>query len=124
MAKILVIDDNRLVRDTVQMVLTAAGYEVIVAAEGRQGVKSFALAQPDLVITDIIMPEKDGIEVVTELRRMNPAIPIIAISGNDSMGMRDLFLTSAHKLGAQRTLTKPFDPDELIDVVSELLPQA
>ena len=124
MARILVIDDNHLVRDTVKMVLAAAGHEVLTAPEGSEGVRSFTLAQPDLVITDIVMPEKDGIEVVTELRRMNARVPIIAISGHDSIGMREFLLRSAQAFGAQRTFAKPFDPDELLDAVLELLPRA
>ena len=122
MAKILVIDDNRLVRDTVQLVLAAAGHEVIVARDGREGIKKFAASQPDLVITDIVMPEKDGIEVVMELRRRQSAVPVIALSGHDSIGTRDLLLRSAECFGAQRTFVKPFDPDELIDAVTQLLP--
>lgn len=123
MPKLLIIDDDRRVRDTLKLVLEAAGCTLEFATNGREGLARFATFKPDLVITDILMPEKEGIATITELRRLSSTVPIIAMSGGGRVGNMD-FLKVAQKMGATRTLSKPFDPDELVDTVTSLLPKA
>jgi DNA-binding response OmpR family regulator len=123
MPKILIIDDDRRVRDTIKLVMEAAGYTLAFASNGREGLARFAEFTPDLVITDILMPEKEGIATITELRKLSKTLPIIAISGGGRVGNMD-FLKVAQNMGATKTLSKPFDPDELIDTVAALLPKA
>ena len=123
MPKLLIIDDDRRVRDTIKLVMEAAGYTLDFATNGREGLARFAAFQPDLVITDILMPEKEGIATITELRKLNSKVPIIAMSGGGRVGNMD-FLKVAQKMGATRTVSKPFDPDELIETVASLLPKA
>ena len=116
MAKILVIDDDPMVRDTVIQILEDKGHQVVSAEDGRRGVALFRSQRPNLVITDIIMPEQEGIQTILEIRRLEPKAKIIAISGGGRMGNAD-FLAIARRLGADHGLTKPFDPEELTDRV-------
>jgi len=123
MTKILIIDDNPMAQHTISRILESAGYEVITAANGREGLAAFHLQQPDLVVSDIIMPEKEGIETIMEILRDKPGTKIIAISGGGRMGNTDL-LQVAKKLGATETLAKPFDPQDLLDCVALCLKAA
>ena len=118
MALILIIDDEPLMTRLCQEILEQAGYEVILAPNGHEGLQLFRQQPIDLVITDVFMPLQDGLEVIMTLRRERPTIPIIAITGNDG-GSR--FLTVAKQLGAHHTLTKPFTPTDLIQAVQQQL---
>jgi DNA-binding NtrC family response regulator len=121
MAKIiLVIDDDAVVRTTIEQILEDAGYEVVTARNGLHGTVAFHRTQPDLVITDIIMPEQDGIQTITEIRAAKPDAKIIAISGGGRIGNAD-FLAMARTLGAIDVIPKPFDSDELLTVVANCL---
>jgi len=120
MAKILVIDDDLQVRHLMVLALNNAGHQTFSAENGAEGIKAYRANPADLVITDLIMPEKEGIETIIELRREFPAVKIIAISGGGRQSGRD-FLPVARKLGAQRTLQKPFTIDELYDCVAGVL---
>lgn len=120
MAKVLIIDDEKPVRDALEAVVIAAGHEARLAVDGRKGVEQFISFQPDLVITDILMPEKEGIETITDLRRLRPDVPIVAMSGGGRVGNTS-FLKMAERLGANRTLAKPFSPSVLMTVLAELL---
>ena len=120
MARILVIDDDSAARDTIVQVLEDGGYEVTSAEDGRVGLASFRRAPPDLVITDIIMPEKEGIQTITEMRGERPDTKIIAISGGGRIGNTD-FLRIARHLGAMDVIPKPFDPDDLLSCVGRCL---
>jgi len=120
MAKILVIDDDAIVRETVAQVLEVSGHKVLSAEDGRRGVAAFHSELPDLVITDIIMPEQEGIQTITEIRRIAPGAKIIAISGGGRIGNVD-FLKMARHLGASDVIAKPFDPDELASRVDRCL---
>lgn len=120
MASILVIDDEKLARFTLRKVLEQAGHKVVEAASGRDGIKFFQSQPYDLVITDIIMPDKEGIETITELKRHSQRTPIIAMSGGGRTGNLD-FLKLALQRGADQTIAKPFTPDELLSIVSGLL---
>lgn len=120
MASILVIDDNVDMRETLEQALKLAGHSVVLAADGQEGLRQFLATPPDLVITDLVMPKKEGIETIIEMRRHCPGIKIIAISG-DSAAHASVYLMLAEKLGAGKTLTKPFSARELLDSVQALL---
>lgn len=120
MARILVIDDDTLMRSLLKTVLSGAGYEVLEAADGNEGLKSYRNSPTDLVITDLIMPEKEGIDTIMELRREFSTVKIIAISGGYQYGQNNN-LSMAGKLGAMRTLAKPFNIVDLLAVVREVL---
>jgi CheY-like chemotaxis protein len=117
---ILVIDDSVLIRQMLTQVLENSRYEVQCAPDGRQGLQAFRKRQPDLVITDIIMPEMAGIETIVELRKLSRDCPIIAISGSSRFGQVD-FLETARQLGATATLTKPLEEEELLRTVASCL---
>src|SRR5712692_8197387 len=121
MPRILVIDDDHAVRLTIQVILERAGYEVVCAADGEQGVRAFERAPPQLVITDIIMPNKEGLEAIVEIRARNATTPIIAVSGGGRIGNTD-FLKMALKVGANAILPKPFEREDLVAAVRRLLP--
>lgn len=120
MALILIIDDDDALRATMRKILERAGHEVRDAVDGDRGLKVFREEGPDLVITDIIMPEKEGIETIQELRQEAPDLPILAVSGGGRADPSEP-LTDAMLLGADETLAKPFGVDELVDVVERLL---
>jgi CheY-like chemotaxis protein len=111
--KILVIDDDHLVRYTLSKILSSNGYEVVTASDGRRGMAVLRAEHPDGVITDIIMPEQEGIDTIIQIRRERPAIKIIAISGGGRIRNIDL-LEMAQSLGADGVLAKPFESDELL----------
>jgi DNA-binding response OmpR family regulator len=120
---VLVIDDEQLIRLQVRTALEQEGFVVHEAGNGNEGLTRIALAIPDVVITDILMPDKEGIETILELRRRYPTIRIIAISGGGRTGNKD-FLRTAKHLGADRTLAKPFGLTELLKLVREVLADA
>ena len=101
-----------------QEVLVRAGYEVDVAAKGEEGLSAFRDVQADIVVTDIMMPEKDGVELIRDLRQEFPETRIIAITGVRSRYNR---LPAASNLGANHTLMKPFQMQDLLDRIGELL---
>ena len=120
MTKVLVIDDDAIVRASIVHILEDGGYEVLIAEDGVRGMAMFRSEQPDLVITDILMPEQEGIQTITEIRSAKPDAKIIAISGSGRFGKLD-FLKIAQALGAMDAIPKPFDPDELLTVVKNCL---
>ena len=119
---ILVIDDDAYSRMTLQLVLEDAGYAVECAEDGALGLRAFTAHRPDLVITDIIMPAREGLETIGEIRKLDRAVPIIAVSGGGRLKSIDL-LTLAGRLGADAVLSKPFAAEELIDAVHRHLVQ-
>jgi CheY-like chemotaxis protein len=121
-ARILIIDDEDQTRRMLQQVLTRAGYEVVEACNGNEGLQRFRDRPTDLVITDILMPEKEGLETIIDIRREFPAVKIIAISGGGRAGNLH-FLDMAKRLGAQHILQKPFELQEMLTAVSDLLQQ-
>ena len=120
MARILVIDDDEAFRPMVRQMLEHAGYEVLEAANGKQGLKIYEAETPDLVITDLIMPEFEGMETIMALLKDNPDAPVIAMSGGGRFTAIDV-LSSARKFGAQQTLAKPFKRAELLAAVEQVL---
>ncbi len=123
MTRVLVIDDDDDTRRMLCEVLTRAGYEAIAAADGRAGVARYRENRADVVITDIFMPESDGLETIREIRREFLQARIIAISGDGRRSNFD-YLPSALKLGAWRTMDKPFSPAELLQAVAEIAEEA
>lgn len=120
MARILIIDDEAPVRNMLRQMLEKEGYEVAEAEDGKVGMRRYAEHPPDLVITDILMPEKEGIETILALRKADPGVKIIAISGGGRTGRLDV-LPVAKAFGALRTLAKPFTRDELLGAVRSVL---
>jgi DNA-binding response OmpR family regulator len=117
---ILLIDDEIEVRATVSRLLQRAGYEVVTAANGAEALETARFVRADLIITDILMPGKEGLETITELRHEFPELPVIAVSGGGIVDPSS-YLTLAQKLGADRALAKPFGFEELLSTVRELL---
>ncbi len=123
MANILVLDDDELIVATIVRLLKKVGHNVIHAGDGEKGLKALALMPFDLLLTDIIMPEKDGIETIIVVRQQNPAIRIIAMSGGGRIGST-AYLNAAGKLGANATLSKPFTGGDLLAAVEAQIGQA
>lgn len=120
MSKILVIEDDDSFRNVLVQMLSKAGYNVQQAGDGNQAIKICMEFCPDLVLTDIIMPDKEGLETIQELIEVNSQIKIIAMSGGGKFGP-DSYLPLAQKLGAKATLQKPFMREELISTIEEVL---
>ncbi|MGB2906425.1 MAG: response regulator [Candidatus Aminicenantaceae bacterium] len=120
MASILVIEDDEQIRALLKQILERAGHEVLEAPDGNKGLRIYRKNLPDLIITDIIMPEKDGLETIRELRKMNPDVKIIAVSGGGFIHS-DYYLDMAKRFGAFSILAKPFTPAEVLNAVNQLL---
>ncbi len=118
--KVLVIDDDEAVRGVIVRAFGRVGCDVRSASDGRSGIRLFAAQPADLVVTDILMPNQEGIETIMELKRSVLAPKVIAISGGGARGGQD-FLKWARNLGADATLPKPFRTSELIHVARTLL---
>jgi DNA-binding response OmpR family regulator len=116
---ILVIDDDSAVRHTVRVMLERAGYLVREADNGEEGVKLYRDARTDLVITDLFMPQQDGIETIQQIRAEFPDARILAVSGGASIGAEGP-LIDARMLGADETLAKPFSKEDLLQRVRGL----
>jgi DNA-binding response OmpR family regulator len=117
--RILVVDDNADLRSTIQALLQADGFDVVVAGDGQAALELHQSRPADVVITDLFMPDKDGIETIVELRKLSPKLKIVAMSGWTSAQGSD-YLKVAREIGATVTLQKPFDPQELSRVVRQL----
>jgi CheY-like chemotaxis protein len=123
MARILLIEDDESVRIMLREILEHVGHTVIEARDGNEGLALFGHATADLVITDMVMPETEGFEVLRALRSTHPPVKIIAISGagwDSGAG----YLQMAKHLGAAKVLAKPFSADALMTAINELLPGA
>lgn len=130
MARIIVIDDEEDVRDVLKEVLERAGFDVEIAANGDDGLELLSDKGADVVITDIIMPGKNGVETVRDIRQNFPNTRVIVISGGGNVTPMDYepsaiktsaYLASAAAAGADVTLTKPFDRREILDAVNQLI---
>jgi CheY-like chemotaxis protein len=118
--RVLVIDDSKVIRRTVEAMLRDAGYAALAAADGREGMEMWRETQPDLVLTDIMMPERDGIETMMEIRRHCPQAKILAMTGFNHSGSVD-FGEMLRRLGADDVLIKPFAPEVLLAKVDRLV---
>jgi DNA-binding response OmpR family regulator len=121
--RILVIDDEPPVRALLQTVLERAGYDVVTAPDGNKGLRYFHDFPTDLIITDIVMPEKEGLETIRELRMDYPEVKIIAISGGGRIAPEP-YLSMAERFGAVRSFAKPVKADVLLGAVEELIGSA
>ncbi|PCI62901.1 MAG: response regulator [Kordiimonadales bacterium] len=129
MAKILVVDDEENSRLSMRMVLKAQGHDITEASNGREAEEILETAEFDLVITDIIMPEKEGIEFIGDISQQFPGLRVIAITGggppregaNRKAAGTRILLSTASLLGADAVLDKPFDPVALLDAVTRVL---
>lgn len=122
MANILLIDDDDLLRDTVLQMLELDGHRVVQASNGKDGLERFRQSRGfDLVITDMLMPGMDGAQVITELRRQRPDLPILAISGGRRMLTPAFNLETASLAGATLQLAKPFSRQQLQQAVNDAL---
>lgn len=119
MARILIIDDDANVRYTLRQMLESAEHEVFEAPDGAAGVSLFRQKRPELVITDIFMPERDGLETILTLKSEFPTVKIIAISGGGQLGNLS-YLEMARAFGAERVLVKPFIRQDLLTAIQEL----
>ena len=117
MAEILIIDDEPQMRRLIARILSGAGHVVHEANNGKEGIGSFRRVHPALVITDLVMPDMEGIEMIRELRKEAPATPILAISG----GGPPVYLRAATGMGAAAALAKPFSADAFLSAVENLL---
>ena len=120
MSRILVVDDDEILCRTLSHVLRHAGHEVVTAFDGAVALSLYSRDPVDLVVIDLIMPGKEGLETIIELRRMRSDLRIIAISGGRWAAAGD-YLTMAKRLGATRTLAKPFSSREILGSINETL---
>lgn len=133
MGRILIIDDEEDIRDVLQLVLERAGHEVRSASNGKEAIELQREQPAEVVITDIIMPEKDGVSAIKEIRQEFPGVRIIAISGGGGVEpvaykpgaiTTTAYLAAAQDVGADRVFTKPFEREDLIRAVDDLLRKA
>ncbi|NBV88378.1 MAG: response regulator [Betaproteobacteria bacterium] len=121
MTTILLADDEDLLREGVREILETADYTVIEARDGEEALAQFAVSDIDLVITDVVMPNMDGVDFVTRLRETFPDVPILTISGGSRVVSARFGLDSALLSGANASLTKPFTAKQLLEKVQQLL---
>ena len=120
MARILIADDNDELLEFHRIFLAENGYQVLTAANGEEALRRIDQEAVDLLITDVIMPDREGIETILELRRSHPQLPIIAISGGGHIGPVD-YLKMATTAGAKAALSKPCPPSVLLSTIRSLL---
>lgn len=123
MPRILVIDDEQYILLMLKKMLERAGYDVDIAINGEEGLRYYYKYPADLIITDIVMPEKEGLETIRELKSHNPNVKIIAISGGGRVDSKE-YLESARLFGATKVFSKPFNQGEIVEAVQELLEEA
>jgi DNA-binding NtrC family response regulator len=117
MAKILVVDDDDALLRMIKSALVRAGHEVEVARDGNEAIQKLKSSPAELVLTDVVMPEKEGIQLMMELKRLSPDQKFVAMSGGGEFGF-DSYLNYAKILGAVTTLQKPFGMQALLDAVA------
>jgi CheY-like chemotaxis protein len=118
--KVLVIDDDDRMRRLIGKILRLGGHQVVAAADGVAGMQAFRDERPDVVLTDIIMPEQEGLGTIMMLLRENPKVKVIAVSGGGRVGNVDI-LEAARTLGAHDVIAKPFKPRDLLSRVQQLV---
>ena len=123
MPRIVVIDDEQPIREMLRQYLSGKGFEVLTASNGEEGLKIVSKQSVDLVITDLIMPDKEGLETIIELKSMWPEAKVIAISGGGINKPED-YLETARTLGAAEVLAKPFNNSDLLRAVRKVIGDA
>lgn len=123
MKTILIVDDEPFMLDFARKILESAGYRVVTAMSADAGLAAFRGERPDVIVTDLIMPDKDGLELIQEVRRADPEARIIAISGGGRSNYVDA-LEAAKAFGAREALRKPFLPNALLEAVARVLTPA
>jgi CheY-like chemotaxis protein len=118
MPRILVMEDEAVLRMFVEEILGSAGYEVVLAADGLEGLRHYQSTPFDVALIDLFMPNREGIETIKALKQLSPDFPIIAMSG-DTMALT--LLSIAQRLGAAEVLQKPFLPEELLEAIEHVL---
>nr|WP_294935561.1 response regulator [uncultured Flavobacterium sp.] len=118
MKKILIIEDDRIIINILQFLLKKEGFETHIAKDGIEGIEKIVSIQPDLIISDIMMPYKSGLEITLFAKSNYPNIPIIMVS---ALGKEDQTVTEVFNLGVDEFVAKPFDPIELVKKVNHLL---
>jgi CheY-like chemotaxis protein len=118
--KALIVDDSLLVSEAMQMILQSEGFIVDAAYDGLHALALLKQSIPDIVITDVVMPDMDGLEFIRAVRAINPDVPILAISGMGPEGGK-LYLKQAEKLGADMTLSKPVNRERFLEAVYSLV---
>lgn len=119
MPRVLVIEDDEQTRDMLKQLLERNGYEVDAAEEGVAGLKAFRKREADVVLTDLLMPGKEGLETIRDLLAARPGLPIIAMSGGGRLGNLG-YLAAAEKMGAAKVFAKPIDIPLLLEAIKEL----
>lgn len=119
--RVLVVDDSADIRGMLQAQLEMEGFEVATAPDGARALALLGRQRTDLIITDLFMPDKDGIETILEIREKYPAVQIVAMSGWDSRQGSD-YLKVAREIGAVRTVKKPFELTDIVKIVRDLMP--
>jgi CheY-like chemotaxis protein len=117
--RVLVVDDSEVIRALVSMMLQSAGYAVVLAGHGRDALAQLREQDVQVVVTDMIMPEMDGLELIAALRALRPELPVIAMSGGSEKS--GSCLARATELGASSALAKPFQLQQLLDAVAKAL---
>lgn len=120
MATILIVDDNRTIRWSLSKLFRSSGYQVVEACDGREALTALVMNDVDMVLTDLYMPEVDGIELLIRLKDSKRAAPIIAMSGGGHLDTTAV-LTLARDLGVSATIEKPFTADDLLELVDDVL---
>ncbi len=120
MSRVLVIDDEPYILLMLKKLFEKEGFDVDIAINGDEGIKIFSKYPADVIITDIVMPEKEGLETIREFKQTNPDLKIIAISGGGRIDSKE-YLDSARLFGAAKVFRKPFKQREMVNAVNELL---
>ena len=120
MAQILLLDDDPVLCRVITLALEAAGHRVQSHENARKGMQTLEQENPDLIITDIVMPEMDGLEILRKVRQLRPELPVLVISGGGSFEPAG-YLSVAQSFGATAVLPKPFRPAELVELVAKLV---
>lgn len=121
MTKILIIDDDAMFRAMLNDMLSAKGYQIFEANDGSTGLKLYQENSPDLIITDILMPEQEGLQTIREIRKKSPEVKIIALTGGGTHPDGLSYLQMAQDLGANESFPKPFRTSEFIEAIDNLV---
>ena len=120
MAVVLIIDDDEMIVESLSVLLQNEGYDVLSSSNGKNGLKLLGKNRIDVVITDIIMPDKDGIETIREIKKTYRNTKIIAMSGGGKIAAKE-YLTFVKQLGVRHTLSKPFEKEQILSALEAVL---